>query len=354
MGNRLIDKDKSGIEYYSVQNLEEEKSLLLKLLTIVDEIACQNNLDYWIDGGTLLGAVRHRGFIPWDDDIDICLLKKDYDKLIPLLYEYTKNDDDFFLYFYKRSRIKIWDEFFGSKKISVNNVGGWRFARIDITPMKVLKSTEEDIQRFKYLVDIANYFIRGKIKYFKEIKEEYGYSSLEDALSKKEKFLNEDFNQYLSEEIDLKNINNLIVNYPYGDSIVSKERDFYSYKDIFPIKEIEFEGYIFKCPNNPEIYLRKLYGNYLELPTLEKRKPYSNKIQINQNNVYSSFNESITKFVSNFNIIFYSVNKVSYKINILIRHIKVNGIKEGYIDIIKPFLKKIKKAKGILNFLQMK
>jgi len=174
-----LTKDKIGLEYYTVPNLEEEKSLLLNLLKIVDKVARENNIDYWIDGGTLLGAVRHKGFIPWDDDIDICLLKKDFDKLIPLLYDYTKNEEDLFLYFYRRNRFKMWDDFFGSKKISVNSVGTWRFARIDITPMKVIQNSDEEIHRFKFMADIANFFVRGKTKYFSEIKEKYGYSSID-------------------------------------------------------------------------------------------------------------------------------------------------------------------------------
>lgn len=59
----------------------------LKLLKIVADICAENNLTYFADWGTLLGAVRHRGFIPWDDDIDICLKREDYNKLIQILPE---------------------------------------------------------------------------------------------------------------------------------------------------------------------------------------------------------------------------------------------------------------------------
>ncbi len=70
--------------------LEEMKKIQMDILTAVDKFCVDNNIRYSIEGGTLLGAVRHKGYIPWDDDIDICLLREDYNKLIrhfPELYK---------------------------------------------------------------------------------------------------------------------------------------------------------------------------------------------------------------------------------------------------------------------------
>lgn len=70
-----------------VMSLDEIKQTEKEILFHVDEICQRNNLRYWVCGGTLLGTIRHKGFIPWDDDIDIFLPWQDYQKFIELFEE---------------------------------------------------------------------------------------------------------------------------------------------------------------------------------------------------------------------------------------------------------------------------
>lgn len=63
-------------------SFEEMRKLQLKMLEAVIDVCKSNNITYYLGGGTMLGAARHKGFIPWDDDIDINFLRPDYDKLI--------------------------------------------------------------------------------------------------------------------------------------------------------------------------------------------------------------------------------------------------------------------------------
>ena len=64
--------------------LDELKKIQIKILDYVNKFCKENNINYWIDCGTLLGAIRHSGYIPWDDDIDIGMLRNDYDKFLNL------------------------------------------------------------------------------------------------------------------------------------------------------------------------------------------------------------------------------------------------------------------------------
>jgi lipopolysaccharide cholinephosphotransferase len=66
-------------------SLPEIKKVETELLYLIDKICRENNLRYWVCAGTLLGTIRHKGFIPWDDDIDIHMPLEDYYKLLKLL-----------------------------------------------------------------------------------------------------------------------------------------------------------------------------------------------------------------------------------------------------------------------------
>ena len=63
-------------------DIKEIHGKMLDILTAIDETCKKHNLTYYIIAGTMLGAVRHKGFIPWDDDADICMPHRDYDRLI--------------------------------------------------------------------------------------------------------------------------------------------------------------------------------------------------------------------------------------------------------------------------------
>lgn len=72
--------------------LRRDQKELLSMVNIVDKICKDNNIQWWLSSGTLLGAARHKGFIPWDDDMDIVLLKKDYKRLEKILCKFKSDE----------------------------------------------------------------------------------------------------------------------------------------------------------------------------------------------------------------------------------------------------------------------
>ena len=67
----------NNIKAYTQQNLRSCQLKQLSILEEIDKICKRHNIEYWLDGGSLLGAIRHGGFIPWDDDIDIAMSLED-------------------------------------------------------------------------------------------------------------------------------------------------------------------------------------------------------------------------------------------------------------------------------------
>ncbi len=72
-------------------SLNEKKSIMLSMMTELHDFCEENKITYFLTGGSLLGAIRHNGYIPWDDDIDICLPRKDYDRLISTFASFSGN-----------------------------------------------------------------------------------------------------------------------------------------------------------------------------------------------------------------------------------------------------------------------
>ena len=72
--------------------LREAQILMKTILRDIDNICRENDISYWIESGTMVGAKRHNGFIPWDDDIDIGMMRKDYERFLELAPSYLPDD----------------------------------------------------------------------------------------------------------------------------------------------------------------------------------------------------------------------------------------------------------------------
>lgn len=267
--NSLNCKEKMSLR--EVQN--RELSILLKF----DEFCKQNDVDYRLCGGTLLGAVRHRGFIPWDDDIDVMLPRPEYDKLVNCLKRCGNSYDGIEFKGVELSNgdfpfLKACDS-----RVRIDGVYKFNdplaFLWIDIFPIDGLLSNEKQLKRV--------FFLSKKLRM---------------ALSSS--YYRFEFPQNIFRGICKAAIYPILCavgSRYWGTAIVKlckrynfEECDWiggicwgYGPQECMPKKEwlervkVEFEGHEFWAPGCWDLYLRNLYGDYMKLPPEEKRITHS-------------------------------------------------------------------------------
>lgn len=244
----------------TLQDLQTE---LLALLKILDRVCRQNNIEYWLDAGTLLGAVRHKGFIPWDDDIDISVPAGDYQRLLSALDLESKTNKDIFLYYTHNNNVsKGVVERLSTTKMMMRRGNKMVACFVDIFPCRIINKTdkENDIN----IYNIAQYFYFGRTLNGAKIDKKYIKNTLKSALIEKRKFTEYFHYDYL-----------LNCNKMSSESIASFSEGstniYFQYIDIFPLRKITFEGVSFFAPNNYENYLNTVYGDYMTLPPKSER-----------------------------------------------------------------------------------
>ncbi len=247
--------------------LRQTQLILLRLLRIFDGICRKNNLQYWIEGGTLLGAVRHGGFIPWDDDVDVVMPFEDYCrfKTLPdtefpkdVFLQTEKTDIDFICPWVKlRDRFSYIEEAGGPYPYS-------QAASLDIFP--VVFATEAQHKSRNWYAYLSPYN-KKKERIVKHLKLKSKcrillISSIHSLfiILIKIPFIRSHFERKYS--IGKKA-------WEYFPTIRWDNR--YNNNDIFPLQTIKFEGYEFLGPANPHNYLTNLYGDYMTPPPPEKR-----------------------------------------------------------------------------------
>lgn len=206
----------------------------LHILSIVFE---NNGLPYWMDFGTLLGAVRHHGFIPWDDDIDICMRRNDAYKAREIVRNQLTQ------YGFQVIEDNDWPG---------NNIGiGYKYEQTGIwIDIFEVDECQSDCDAISVTSQITNY-----------------YNAYRDIYSKK---------RFTITESELDPIRrNCFPNTPDGNhTIIYHAPEFYYprlvYHDenvIFPLQELSFEDFKFKVPHITHDYLVGVYGDsYMEFP----------------------------------------------------------------------------------------
>ena len=231
----------------------EIKEIQLGILDYVDEICKKNDIPYFLSYGTMLGAVRHKGMIPWDDDIDISLYRKDYERLLKAIEE-----DNHPVY-----RVLSYD------------TSSW-YLFIDVFPIDQFSDLSIVDKSYKYVA-------LRQLAYIKKERAVHGDSKLKDFLRLCTWYPLRLVNpRYFYKKIDELVKNSVTDNPAYEGAIgVGKEK----MKEVFPagtLKELiltEFEGRMVPIPKNYDAFLTQMYGDYMTPPSKEMQEWYSHSIK---------------------------------------------------------------------------
>lgn len=236
----------------------------LDILTEVDRICRKHHITYWLDGGTLLGAVRHGGFIPWDDDMDIAMPLEDYKRFVEVapkelpshLFLQTEKTDPSIINCLTKIRdlnsfyVEFRDDF---------NAPYQKGLYIDITPFidfptkfrKLTKKVTRSLSVANHILGSQHYYTFRAFAEFFYFSFKYavcrGLWSILSAVGGKGKYIS-----------CITNTNG------YGIMHLNE--------GIFPVKTIKFEDKEFYAPHNPDLYLTEVFGDYMTIPPVEKRK----------------------------------------------------------------------------------
>ncbi len=248
-------------------NLQKAHRRMLQMMVEFDRICRENGLQYWLDSGTLLGAVRHKGFIPWDDDVDICMMRADYERLVqladtfPETMELQTRELTPKAYTYLPLPCKIRDKRTVIKSFYKSHDEGGLF--LDIFPMDYYNGRFTDRlfkKTFRFLTRLNDCELNPSSfgKKMAALFAPVSHACLRLML------------RIASLKIACKKnkVSDVVM---YG--LDTSWNRYHRYDTIFPLKETAFEGMPFKIPGDSDRYLRTLYGpDYMMPPPLEAIK----------------------------------------------------------------------------------
>lgn len=261
--------------------LREVQRIELNILKEVIKLCNENNIEYFIIGGTLLGAVRHKGFIPWDDDIDIGMTRDNYNKFINVAQEKLK-EDLFLQTFYTEPESPFYFTKIRKK--------GTLFVETYCKNLKINHGVFLDIFPYDNIPDDVGLRKKQlkKVNFWSQLfiaKSVSGPSVPQNTLIGKIKVLIRTIAHFLLKPVSKKFLFERLdsVSQEYNKipckmkSFVKSPSLMIPSADLEDLETIEFEGITVSCPRNAEGYLKHHFGDFKTLPPENKRvghRPY--------------------------------------------------------------------------------
>lgn len=262
-------KEETVCDFHVSEQLKKTQAIGLDMLLKLDSVCKQNNLRYYLAYGTLLGAVRHKGFIPWDDDVDVIMPREDLEKLLTM--------PDAFEYPYFLQTPETDKGYLGSLTRIRNSETCWF--------QKLWGATGFNSGMLIDIFPLDNYVIEEIEETFKQIDFYNSYNSAFMKIAGNN--INEKGRKILLNNLDLSpkqavaKIRELATKYRYTNTkhvtvcvttgISPWDRLVWEKSDFEGTVDVSFCGYTFPGPIGFDRVLRTTYGDYMELPPLEKR-----------------------------------------------------------------------------------
>lgn len=269
--------------------MTEIQERLLGMMDWFDSFCEENNITYYAVGGTVLGAVRHKGFIPWDDDIDVGVPRADYDRLIELMKGYPNENCRYKLEspLENKDYIYAFSKLFDTQTTLVEDKQNplKRGIYIDVFPLDgIAKTKEEAIKAYKKIdrklriLHAQTYVLNKNDRLIKKLFY-LGIKMLKPFMRGKDATI---------KKIDLLCREKSFYEYEYVGNLVGA----WAQKEIMPKKyfgkpiKLQFENMLINVPEDYDNYLKSLYKNYWELPPEEKRVSHHENLMIDLNKSY--------------------------------------------------------------------
>lgn len=259
-------------------SFEEMRAIQLSLLQEIDRLARANEIEYTLVGGSLIGAMRHQGFIPWDDDIDIGLTRTNYEKLMLVLRE----QKDYGLYHHSveesyEPMARIYDKhtfhkggaFFGWKDKGIF---------IDIFPYDLLPEREEEQEPFFEDVHKMVRNLKCSVSFPKQLTSANYFYSMALLVKDFPKIIKyHGKSKKMADETDA-----LMRKYEKsGSDYIGFTHSHYGLRERFPkvifehYEDINFENLTVRKIKEHDTYLKQLFGDYMQLPPENQRETHS-------------------------------------------------------------------------------
>ena len=244
---------------------------ILDIMVEIDRICRKHDIGYWIDFGTLLGAVRHGGFIPWDDDLDIAMTSDDFRRFMEIaptelpstLFLQTRSTDP--SYNMLVSKVRDRNSFFITQHEDFTK-DYQKGLYVDIFEVKSYPNAPKKLQK-----SILRWY--KKIYFFYSVKQDVNVKNHLAALVFPIIKLSLDLLWGLLNLLPKSKLGYEKHFSPYGNS--------YTKDMVFPLKDIEFEGKTFLGPSDPDRYLTSIYKDYMTIPPKEKRITHIIHVEMN-------------------------------------------------------------------------